>query len=92
MKVIKEGISLLDNDNEYIDFIGSAIKLADPMASVKFNKSKEKLNVSITPSTSDYKQHLVDTVLEAHRRLHLKIHYSSSLKISKIISFYLVVN
>lgn len=92
MKVIKEGISLLDNDNEYIDFIGSAIKLADPMASVRFHKSKEKLNVAITPSTEDYKQHLIETVLEAHRRLQLKIHYSSSLKISKIISFYLVVN
>lgn len=92
MKIIKEGISILDNDNEYIDFIGSAIKLADPLSFVRFHKSPQKLHVSITPSTKDNKQHLIETVLEAHRRLHLKIHYSSSLKISKIISFYLDVN
>lgn len=91
MTIKLSGISRLDNDNEYIDFIGSAIKLADPMASVSFHKSKEKLNVAITPSIEDYKQHLIDTVLEAHKRLKIKIHYGSSLKISKIISFYLDV-
>jgi len=91
MKIIKEGISLLDNDNEYIDFIGSAIKLADPLSLVRFHKSQEKLHVAITPSTDENKEHLIHTVLEAHRRLHIKIHYSSSLKISKIISFYLDV-
>lgn len=91
MKIIKEGISLLDNDNEYIDFIGSAIKLADPLSLVRFHKTKEKLHVAITPSTEDNKEHLITTVLDAHRLLKIKIHYSSSLKISKIISFYLEV-
>lgn len=91
MKIIKEGISLLDNDNEYINFISGAIMLADPLASVRFHKSIEKLQVHISPSTSENKSHLIETVLDAHKRMKLRIRYSSSLKISKIISFYLEI-
>lgn len=89
MKVSKEGVSLLDNDHEYINFITGAIMLADPLANVKVIKSLDKLYVHIHPSSLDNKTHLIESVLEANRRLKIKIHYSSSLKISKIISYYL---
>ena len=89
MKIVKEGVILLDNDNQYIDFISGAIMLADPLANVKIIKSSDKLYVHIYPSSLDNKTHLIESVFEANRRMKIKIHYSSSLKISKIISYYL---
>lgn len=85
----RENISRLDNDNEYIEFVGSAIKLADPHAHVKLQRTNNKLNVTVSPSNLEFKQHLIDTLLDAHKRLRIVIHFSSSLKISKNIYFYL---
>lgn len=89
MKIVKEGVFLLDNDNQYIDFISGAVMLADPLANVRVVKSLDKLYVHISPSSLENKSHLIETILEANRRMKIKIHYSSSLKISKIISYYL---
>jgi len=89
MTLNKEGVSRLDNDNEYIEFIGAAAKLADPMSFINFQRTEGKLHVTIIPNQSEFKQDLIDTVLEAHRRLQLRIHFSSSLKISKSIYYYL---
>lgn len=92
MNILKEGISILDNDNEYINFISLAFILADPECSASFFKSGEKLHVNITPSNIDFREHIIETILDAHRRLGIRIHFSSSLKISKKISFYLETN
>lgn len=89
MKINKKGISNLDNDNFYLDFIESAIKLADPLSFVRLERSNNKLHVNITPSNSDFKQDIINTVLDANRRMKKIIHFSSSLKISKIVSYYL---
>jgi len=83
---------LRENDNHYLEFINSSIIHADPEATVNVRRNSEGLSFMITPSTDNLRQFLIDNLLEAHRRLNLKIKFSSSLKIQKTIAFSIQFN
>ena len=80
-------VILTDNDNQYSDFLQVAIEHSDPNASINLFKSSEKITIHITPSIDDFKNDIINNILSVHRILHLTPIFSSSLRISKKISF-----
>ncbi len=78
-----------DNDLGYLDWLVAVVNYSNPDSSIRMDLVGEGYNVTITPANAEFRQRLVDNVLELHRRLHLKIVYSKSLKISKKVQFYL---
>lgn len=78
---------LRENDNFYLEWVKTSVIHADPEAVVSVRQNSEGLVFTITPSTEGLRQSLIENLLESHRRLNLKIKFSSSLKIQKIISF-----
>jgi hypothetical protein len=78
---------LRENDNFYLEFIKTSVIHADPEAVVSVRQGSDGLVFSVIPSIDSLKQSLITNLLESHRRLNLKIKFSSSLKIQKTISF-----
>lgn len=76
-----------DNDTLYIDFISTALTHADPEAIITIDKRDASMRVTISPSLKDFKQHVIDNILNAHRLLKLKVIFSKSLAISKSVSY-----
>lgn len=89
MKITKHGFSsiLEDNDEHYIQFIISALKHSDPEAELSLYKEIEGIKVIIKPSEADFKQHIINDILWAHRLLALKVIFSKSLALQKIVSY-----
>jgi hypothetical protein len=78
---------LRENDNFYLEWVKTSVTHADPEATVTVRQNSEGLVFSVLPSVDILRQSLIDNLLESHRRLNLKIKFSSSLKIQKSISF-----
>lgn len=76
-----------DNSAHYVQWLLTATHHADPRCDVELHYKGNQISGTIKPSTQDNKQNLIDTLIEAHRRMKLKIEYSKSLKIQKNISF-----
>ena len=79
-----------DNEYNYFDFLLLVVTYSCPDSKVRVDLVREGYNVTIFPANPEFKQKIVDNVLEMHRRLKQKIEYSKSLKISKNVSYYLV--
>lgn len=60
---------------------------ADPENTVTIYRKPDEIIVHITPSNMDFRQRLVDNLLYFNRTKQARLRFSSSLKISKIISF-----
>lgn len=79
---------LKDNDTEYIESVKSSLTHADPNCKLSIRKNNAgSLLFSITPAQDEFKQDIINNLLGLHRLLKIKIIFSKSLKISKIISF-----
>ena len=89
LKITKNGFSsiLLDNDQFYINFVLDALKHSDPEANIRIDKYPDEIKVAVTPSDSIHRQHIIQNLLDAHRLFEIKIIFSKSLAISKIVSF-----
>lgn len=78
---------LRDNDSFYLEWLKTSITHADPVATISVRQNSNGLIFTVLPSLESFRQSLIDNILESHRRLNLKIKFSSSLKIQKSISF-----
>jgi hypothetical protein len=89
MKITSQDLPpiLRENDRFYLEWVKSSVTHADPEAVVSVRQNIDGLIFSIIPSIEELRQSLISNILESHRRLNLKIKFSSSLKIQKTISF-----
>lgn len=89
LKLIKYGFPgiLKDNDQFYIEFITDVMKHADPEAEVLMNKFETDIKTSIVPSDPEFRQHIIQNLLDAHRLFHIKIIFSKSLAKEKRVNF-----
>lgn len=76
-----------DNGFELIDFIKACIQYSDPECQVKIRKYDSRIMVHITPSVPTFRQSIIDNLVYLNKLLKIKIIFSSSLKISKLVSF-----
>ena len=88
MKVSNNIPSIIsDNDITYFKFLQVSIEHSDPECIFSCYRTQEKLIVHITPSQESFRQDIIKDILGVHHILNLKPIFSSSLKISKKISF-----
>lgn len=89
IRVTKQGFRnpLPDNDSFYLDFVSDALKHSDPQAELLLNKFDNEIKVSITPSDPEFRQHIIDNLLAAHRLFQIKIIFSKSLAKEKRVNY-----
>ena len=94
LKVTKQGFKspLHDNDHWYLTFIQDALKHSDPEAEMILNKFEDDIKVSIIPSTPDFRNHIIENMLGAHRLFKIKIIFSKSLTKEKRVNFLVNTN
>jgi hypothetical protein len=78
---------LTDNELTLFNMLFSILYYSDPEYRIKLVKKDNEIIGHIFPSVPDKKQALVDNLLHINRTKKLRIRYSSSLAISKTISF-----
>lgn len=76
-----------DVEFEFLDSIITNVIHADPEAEGDLSVSKDKIQMHILPSTPEFKQSIIDNLVKLNKLLKIKIVFSSSLKISKRVSF-----
>lgn len=89
LNIIKHGFPsiLQDNDKFYLEFVGDALKHADPEAEIVLNKMDNVIKVNVTPSVAEFRQSIIDNLLHAHRLFRLKIIFSKSLAKEKRVNY-----
>lgn len=89
MQIKKNGFSaiLRDNDKFYIDFVIDALKHSDPEAEITLIKTEKDIKVRVKPSEKEFKQAIINNLLDAHRLFHIKIIFSKSLAAAENISY-----
>ncbi len=89
IRITKQGFPQImkDNDAFYINFVIDAVKHSDPDVELTIHKMEGEIKVSIKPSLEENKKHIIENLLDAHRLFSIKIIFSKSLAISKIISY-----
>lgn len=80
-----------DTEFEFLDSIITCVVHADPESTAQLSVVENKITMHVLPSTPEFKQCIVDNLVKLNKLLKIKITFSSSLKISKRVSFYLVV-
>lgn len=76
-----------DAEFEFLDSIITAIIHADPESNAKLSIVGNKVTMHITPSIPEFKQSIINNLIKQNSLLKIKIVFSSSLKISKGVSF-----
>lgn len=76
-----------DNLRNYIQMLLGVSEFSDPDSQVTFQRSKGKYIVTIKPDTDEFRQSIIDNILYVNRNLKIPIKYSSSLALSKLVSF-----
>ena len=80
-------LRLTDNELEIFNLMFSILYYSDPEYTAKIYKKEEEIIAHITPSKTEFKQAIIDNLMHFNRQMKLKVIYSSSLAISKIVSF-----
>ena len=80
-----------DNLQSFFRFMQVAILHADPQAEIDIKRSSNGYMVTISPNVKDFRQETVQNILYIGRHLKTPIKFSSSLGISRLISFELLV-
>ena len=77
------------NDQELILLfqIIEIIEHSDPNFTIAINRKEGEIVCHISPSNPDYRQQIINHLLYVNKVLHIKIKFSSSLAISRTISF-----
>jgi hypothetical protein len=78
---------LTDNELEIFNLMFSILYYSDPNYKIKLCKKEDEIIGHVTPSKSENKQSIIDNLLFFNRVIKLRVRYSSSLAISKTISF-----
>ena len=78
---------LTDNELELFNLMFSILYYSDPGYKIKIYKKENEIIGHITPSNSKYKQIIIDNLMHFNRSKMLRIRYSSSLALSKMVSF-----
>lgn len=76
-----------DNSDIYIQSVKAAIDHADPECVVTIRKDHSKITFHITPSKPEFRQAIINNILELHRNLKIKTNFSKSTNISTTVSF-----
>lgn len=89
LKIIKQGFPkvLRDNDQFYLEFIVDALKHSDPEAAITLHKIESAIKVNIVPSVPEFRQSIIQNLLDAHRLFHIKIIFSKSLALEKSVNY-----
>ncbi|MEY4335000.1 MAG: hypothetical protein RLZZ196_3750 [Bacteroidota bacterium] len=78
---------LTDNELEIFNLMFSILYYSDPAYKATIYKKDDEIIGHITPSRSENKQAIIDNLLFFNRVIKLRVRYSSSLAISKRVSF-----
>jgi len=78
---------LTDNELHLLQEIVTIVEYTDPGFIISICKNPENIIAHITPSSQDFRQGIIDNLLYVNKVLKVRIHFSSSLGISRIISF-----
>jgi hypothetical protein len=78
---------LTDNELEIFNLMFSILYYSDPGYRIKLYKKEDEIIGHVTPSKQETKPAIIDNLLFFNRVIKLRIRYSSSLAISKTISF-----
>lgn len=76
-----------DNFVVFFVLIEAVIHYSDPDATIQVKRNSEGYMVHITPGNPDFRQDTINNLLFMHRHLKIPITFSSSLAISKRISY-----
>lgn len=79
--------TMTDNQTRYINLVCAVIDYSSPNSTVNIQTTPEGFNISVESATPEFRQNLIDDLLGMHRGIKLKITFSSSLKISRLVSF-----
>ena len=83
---------LTDNELEIFNTMFSILYYSDPGYKIKLIKKDDEIIGHITPSDVKFKSAIINNLLFFNRVLKIRIRYSSSLAISKIISFRIILD
>ena len=78
---------LTDNELEIFNLMFSILYYSDPQYKATIYKKDDEIIGHITPSRLENKQTIIDNLLFFNRVIKLRVRYSSSLAISKRVSF-----
>lgn len=78
---------LLDNEQQFIEELLVLLLYSDPDYKVKIYKKPEEIMVHITPSDEKFRQDIISNLLYFNRSKITHIKFSSSLAISRTVSF-----
>lgn len=78
---------MTDNESRYINLVVAAINYTSPESNVTVHYHDNSYNISVELGNIEFRQELIDNLLGLHRALKLKITFSSSLAISKLVSY-----
>lgn len=76
-----------DNGFELLDFIKACIQYSDPECQLQLLKMDNKIIVHIIPSNSIFRKDIIQNLLYINKVFKTQIKFSSSLAISKKVSF-----
>ena len=79
--------TLTDNELEIFNLMFSILYYSDPGYKIKIYKKDDEIIGHITPSQDSFKKDIISNLMHFNRSLKLRVRYSSSLAISKTISF-----
>ena len=78
---------LLENEMQLLSDILEIIEYSDPQFRISICKNPENIIAHITPSDQQFRHDIINNLLFVNRKLRVPIKFSSSLHISKLISF-----
>jgi hypothetical protein len=93
MTIVKHGFSIIpDNDLTYMGYVEGVISSVDELANMEITKNPASYTFRITTSTPAYSQMLLQSLLEFHSMLGIKLEVSKSIKNNSTISFAIPLN
>lgn len=84
---------LLDSEIQIVHELFSQIRHADPAYTALVDKKDSEITTHVTPSNPEFRSAIIDNLLHFNRqKMPFRIHFSSSLAISKKVSFKLFID
>ena len=94
MKLVKRGFTSILRENEIVYFahLEGIVDSVDELASVEVHKNPQSYMFRVIPSTPQYSQPLLKSLLDFHSLLGIQLDLSKSIKNSSTISFLIKLN
>ena len=78
---------LTDNELQLFNFLFGLLYYSDPDYTIRICKKEDEIIAHIQSSKQEYRQDIINNLLFINKHLGVKVKFSSSLAISKLISF-----